>query len=233
MQRFIGKEKIGSHIILSEEETKHIKASRLKVKDSLEVWLNDRLYLCSLEQLEHRQALCRILKEDTKPFPKPKVMLCQCVPIDLKSMDYIVEKVSEAGAYRLFPIVSSRSFRNVEVVERRLERWERLSLASFKQCGRPIPMLVERPIKLEDIEAKEDLNLLLDNFSEGKSMKEIDLKGVESVSLVVGPEGGFAEKESKALVEKGFISIRLHPFVLRSETASVVAVGLLMNLYGI
>ncbi len=233
MQRFIGKDRIGSYIILSEEEVKHIKASRLKVNDTLEVWLNDRLYLCTLEHLRSQQALCRILKEERRPFPKPKVVLYQCVTVDIKSMDYVVEKVSEAGAYRLFPTISSRSFRNREVIQKKLERWERLSLASFKQCGRPMPMIVGKPIKLEDIEAKEDLNLLLDNFSEGKSIKDIDLKGVESVSLVIGPEGGFAEEETKALVEKGFISIRLRPFVLRSETASVVAVGLLMNLYGI
>jgi 16S rRNA (uracil1498-N3)-methyltransferase len=86
------------------------------------------------------------------------------------------------------------------------------------------------PTKLEELKADADMNLLLDNFEEEKSLKDLNLNGVKTVSLVVGPEGGFTRQESELLRERGFIPVKLYPYILRSETAALLGVGLIMNL---
>jgi 16S rRNA (uracil1498-N3)-methyltransferase len=230
LDRFIATAKAGNTLIIEGEELKHIFAKRIKVGQEVELFFEDKLYLCFLERLTKKSALCSVIKELELAAPSPFITLYQCVPVELRTMDFIVEKVSEVGASRLVPTLSKRSFQDIQTINRRMERWRRVALSAFKQCKRPKPLEIGHPTKLEELRADHDLNLLLDNFGEEKSPKDLNLKGVKTVSLVVGPEGGFTRQESELLRERGFIPIKLYPYILRSETAALLGVGLIMNL---
>jgi 16S rRNA (uracil1498-N3)-methyltransferase len=231
LDRFIATAKIGNTLIVDGEELQHIYAKRVKVGQELELFFEDKLYLCLLEKLTQKGAFCIVIKELELATPLPFITLYQCVPVELKTMDFIVEKVSEVGASRLVPTLSKRSFQDVQTINKRMERWRRVALSAFKQCKRPKPLEIAPPTKLEELRADCDLNLLLDNFGGEKNPKDLNLKkGVKTVSLVVGPEGGFTRQESELLRERGFIPIKLYPYILRSETAALLGVGLIMNL---
>ncbi|WP_299198179.1 16S rRNA (uracil(1498)-N(3))-methyltransferase [Thermocrinis sp.] len=230
MDRFIATKKIGNTLIIEGEELQHIFAKRIKVGQELELFFEDKLYLCFLEKLNKKSAFCIVIKELELTAPLPFITLYQCVPVELRTMDFIVEKVSEVGAYRLVPTLSKRSFQDIPTINKRMERWKRVAISAFKQCKRPKPLEIGHPTKLEELRADHDLNLLLDNFGGEKSPKDLNLKGVKTVSLVVGPEGGFTKQESELLRERGFIPIKLYPYILRSETAALLGVGLIMNL---
>ncbi len=230
MDRFIATKKIGNTLIIEGEELQHIFAKRVKVGQELELFFEDKLYLCLLEKITQKGAFCIVIKELELTAPVPLTTLYQCVPVELKTMDFIVEKVSEVGAYRLVPTLSKRSFQDIPTINKRMERWKRVALSALKQCKRPKPLEIGHPTKLEELKADYDLNLLLDNFGGEKSLKDLNLNGVKTVSLVVGPEGGFTRQESELLRERGFIPIKLYPYILRSETAALLGVGLIMNL---
>lgn len=230
MDRFIATAKVGNTLIIEGEELQHILAKRVKVGQELELFFEDKLYLCSLEKLTKKSALCIAIKELELNIPSPFITLYQCVLVELRTMDFIVEKVSEVGAYRLVPTLSKRSFQDIPTINKRMERWKRVALSAFKQCKRPKPLEIGHPTKLEELRADYDLNLLLDNFGGEKSLKDLNLNGVKTVSMVVGPEGGFTKQESELLRERGFIPIKLYPYILRSETAALLGVGLIMNL---
>jgi len=230
LDRFIATAKIGNTLIVDGEELQHIYAKRIKVGQKLELFFEDKLYLCLLEKLTKKSAFCIVIKELELTTPLPFITLYQCVPIELRTMDFIVEKVSEVGASRLVPTLSKRSFQDIPTINKRMERWKRVALSAFKQCKRPKPLEIGQPTKLEELRADHDLNLLLDNFGGEKSPKDLNLKGVKTVSLVVGPEGGFTRQESELLRERGFIPVKLYPYILRSETAALLGVGLIMNL---
>lgn len=230
MDRFIATKKVSNILIIEGEELKHIFAKRIKIGQELELFFEDKLYLCLLEKLTKKNALCSVVKELELAIPLPFITLYQCVPVELRTMDLIVEKVSEVGAYRLVPTLSKRSFQDILTINKRMERWKRVALSAFKQCKRPKPLEIGHPTKLEELRADHDLNLLLDNFGGEKSPKDLNLNGVKTVSLVVGPEGGFTRQESELLRERGFIPIKLYPYILRSETAALLGVGLIMNL---
>lgn len=230
MDRFIATAKVGNTLIIEGEELQHILAKRVKVGQELELFFEDKLYLCSLEKLTKKSALCIAIKELELTAPLPFITLYQCVPVELRTMDFIVEKVSEVGASRLVPTLSKRSFQDIQTINKRMERWKRVAISAFKQCKRPKPLEIGHPTKLEELRADYDLNLLLDNFGGEKSLKDLNLNGVKTVSIVVGPEGGFTRQESELLRKRGFIPIKLYPYILRSETAALLGVGLIMNL---
>jgi len=230
LDRFIATAKIGNTLIVDGEELQHIFAKRIKAGQKLELFFEDKLYLCLLEKLTKKSALCSVIKELELTTPLPFITLYQCVPVEIRTMDFIVEKVSEVGAYRLVPTLSKRSFQDIPTINKRMERWKRVALSAFKQCKRPKPLEIGPPTKLEELRADCDLNLLLDNFGGEKSLKDLNLSGLKTVSLVVGPEGGFIRQESELLRKRGFIPVKLYPYILRSETAALLGVGLIMNL---
>jgi conserved hypothetical protein TIGR00046 len=203
LDRFIATKKISNTLIVEGEELKHVFAKRVRIGQELELFFEDKLYLCSLEKLTPKSALCIAIKELELTAPLPYITLYQCVPVELKTMDFVVEKVSEVGAYRLVPTLSKRSFQDIPTINKRMERWKRVALSAFKQCKRPKPLEIAPPTKLEELKADADLNLLLDNFGGEKSLKDLNLNGVKTVSLVVGPEGGFTRQESELLRKEG------------------------------
>jgi len=230
LDRFLGSKKLHNTIVIEGDELNHLYAKRVKVGQKIEVFLEGKLYLCILEKLTKSCAYCLIEKELDVYIPLPIIDLYQCVPVELKTMDLIVEKVSEVGAFKLVPVVSSRSFQNIQVIKKRIERWERIALASFKQCKRPKPLEIGEPLYLKDIKADAELNLFLDSFEKERGIKDLKLDGVKTIQLLVGPEGGLTVKESEFLKNLGFLPVRLYPYILKSETASILGIGLLINL---
>ncbi len=229
MHRFVSKEGSGEWLIIRGDELKHIKALRAKRGDPIEVFFNGKLYRAVLENIERDKAVCKKLEELPQTLPLPHVVLYQCLPIELRLMEEVIDRASQVGAVSLVPVISRRSFKDTKLLEKKLERWERISLSSFKQCKRPMPLKIEKPIRLQDLERREEISLLLDNFSAGKSIKEINLRA-KSYGVLVGPEGGFSLEEVKELRDKGWISVFLRPYILRTEMAGAVAVAILMNL---
>jgi len=113
-----------------------------------------------------------------------------------------------------------------------MDRWKRVSMEAMKQSGRAYELSISEPIHLQDIEPLCDINILLDSFYEGSSITELEFRDTDTVGVVVGPEGGFSKTEGKLLREKGFVSVKLEPHILRADTAATVIAGIIMNLAG-
>lgn len=229
MERFLCSKREGELLRISDSEFRHLKALRLREGERLEVYCEGRLYLATLSQIGKNYALCSIIEELAVHLPKPKVVIYQCVPVELRLMDEVIERTSQAGAFKLVPVICKRGFQGRSKIEEKMERWRRISLASFKQCKRPIPIEIDGPIELTRLYPKEEVSLVLDNFGGSLSIKEIDLSK-ESYGIVVGPEGGFSQEEVELLKSRGFLTLLLKPYIYRSEMAGAVATALIMNL---
>ncbi|MEJ7556419.1 MAG: RsmE family RNA methyltransferase [Aquificaceae bacterium] len=229
MERLICTGKEGDFLVISGQEFNHLKALRIKKGDRLEVFCENRLFLSVLMSIEKDYALCKPLEELSIPLPKPEVNLYQCVPLELKLMEEVIDRASQTGASLLIPVVCKRGFQKLSILEEKMERWKRLSLASFKQCKRPKPMEIGRPIRLFEIQAKEEVALVLDNFSAEADIKSLDLTK-RSYGVLVGPEGGLSIEEVESLKSKGFKPLFLKPYILRTEMAGAIATALIMNL---
>ncbi|MCX8076856.1 MAG: RsmE family RNA methyltransferase [Aquificaceae bacterium] len=229
MERLIGSEREGFFLIISGFEFKHLKALRLRESDSLEVFWEGRLFLTRIDRIGKDRAVCAIQRELDTSLPKPEVILYQCLPLDMRLMEEIIDRVSQAGAVRLVPLICERSFKDISKVEHKAERWKRLSLASFKQCKRPKPLEIAKPMKIDELKTAEECSFVLDNFGNGLKFKDINHRA-KSYGLVVGPEGGFSLNEVELLKDRGFQPLLLKPYIYRSEMAGAVAVAIIMNL---
>lgn len=154
-------------------------------------------------------------------------------------LDLVVEKATELGVAGLVPFVCRRTVPKLDrdAAARRGERWRRIALSAAKQSGRTrVPgihelidfsALVERPWPAAR-------KLLFWEGEQGRGLKEWHEKNprLDSLLLVVGPEGGFTPEEAALATANGFHSIGLGRRILRTETAAVAAVALAQFLWG-
>ena len=234
MDRFFGRVSEGEAVINTPEELKHFKVKRVKKGDPVEIIDEKSLtpYLCEVLAVEKKRVVLKVLERLTPNVPELFIRLYQCVPVKVSTFDEIVEKVSEVGVSEIVPVVSKRSFQKLSVIKEKMKRWERIAKESMKQCGRHRPLKVSPPVVLDSITPREDfLNLF--PFERGGealcSLLSKELQRPNGVNLIIGPEGGFTAEEADTLTEKGFKRVSLGNFVLRAETAAVVASAVVYN----
>jgi 16S rRNA (uracil1498-N3)-methyltransferase len=150
-------------------------------------------------------------------------------------MDFTVQKAVELGIGAIQPLSSARSVVRLqgERLERRVQHWQNVAIAACEQCGRnrvpeitPIRPLIDW---LGEV-PREELKLMLSPYAE-INLRELP-RPTGRVWLLIGPEGGFDEAETKAASVAGFTPVRLGPRVLRTETAALAALAAMQTLWG-
>ena len=143
-----------------------------------------------------------------------------------EKFDTVVQKSVECGAVRIVPYIASRSTVQLDpsVAERKCQRWQRIASEAAKQCGRGILPEVTLPISFSDALAEAALSdkalfcyeaaslPVRDTLTEGNIPR--------SISVMIGPEGGFSAEESAAASSKGLSVISLGRRILRTESAA-------------
>jgi 16S rRNA (uracil1498-N3)-methyltransferase len=151
-----------------------------------------------------------------------------------EKMDQIVQKATELGVTRVVPVLTARSTVRLDAAAavRKQEHWLAVGIGACEQCGRNRVPEVARPMPLPAAlaEASADIKLVLSPEEAATSLasRVTALEpGAHSVALLVGPEGGFDAEEVNLARMHGFISCRLGPRVLRTETAAPAALAAL------
>jgi 16S rRNA (uracil1498-N3)-methyltransferase len=160
------------------------------------------------------------------PVAGPGVTLALSV-LHSQAMDWAAQKVVELGVRRLVPVVAARSQLGQQPARGRVAHWRRVARQALKQCRRPWAMVVEDPLGLGEVAelGRPEGGLVADPAGEPL----VALPPGCGRLLLVGPEGGLTETESRLLEAAGWRRLRLGPHVLRAETAAVVGAALLVN----
>ncbi len=149
-------------------------------------------------------------------------------------MDYTIQKAVELGVTRIIPLNTERSVVNLkgERLQKKLEHWRGVIISACEQCGRNtlpelLPLMslagwLQQPL--------DNTGLLLDHRAES-GVSGLQLAG-NGCSLLVGPEGGLAEREREAAIGAGYQGMRLGPRVLRTETAALTALAAIQSRWG-
>ena len=135
--------------------------------------------------------------------------------------EWFLEKATEIGVHEITPIICDRSER--KVVNR--ERFEKIILTAMKQSNLLfLPKLNEALTFKEFVKRnKNGLQLIAHcEDTDKKTLKSL-LKTNENITLLIGPEGDFSEKEIALAIENKFIPVSLGNNRLRTETAAIVA----------
>ena len=153
-------------------------------------------------------------------------------------MDWIVQKATELGVSKIYPLFSERSEVKLtgDRLEKKLRHWQQVAIAACEQCQRNIVPGIESAIDASDYIRSSDaeLKLVLHHRTE-ISLKQIHKTMQESPSsviLLIGPEGGLTDDEIQLAVANNYTPLRLGPRVLRTETAPLAALSILQQYWG-
>lgn len=151
-----------------------------------------------------------------------------------EKMDLILQKAVELGVHAITPLFTEHC--NVQLsserIEKRMHHWQGIIASACEQCGRNrLPQLHTPQSFVTWIQQQHaDLKIIL-HPDLTASHQNADNK-INSITMVVGPEGGFAEPEIKLALKHGFHTLTLGPRILRTETAGLVALSVLQYRFG-
>ena len=150
-------------------------------------------------------------------------------------MDFVVQKATELGAKRITPVLTDYGVVKLDTKRagKRREHWQRVAESACEQSGRVRPPLVDTPIALNRWfgETHGDSTQLV--LRPGAQARLAGIEAPETkVCLLIGPEGGFSDKEYGDARAAGFREVALGPRVLRTETAAVAALTIVQSLWG-
>lgn len=212
---------------------------RQDVGNKFEVLNEGKAYFVEVISRDKKSAQVKILEEREAPKPqKPYIHMAVSIS-KFQTMDTIVEKAVELGAFAIYPFVSDFSFirdKNSERLLEKMDRWNRIVKAATSQTGRGDLMHISAPKTLKELlENMNQFDRSVGLFPyEGESeqtvslaIKEMKAKSPENVWLFVGSEGGFSDQEVEIFKENGLKSSTLGDQVLRVETACLSLLSIL------
>ena len=193
----------------------------LRMKTGEELTVNDgegSQYLCAVEFYEADMAVLKILekKQDESELAS-KIYLFQGLPKQDK-MELIVQKSVELGAYQVIPVVTKRAVVKLDAkkAKKKVERWQQIAVSAAKQAGRGIiPEVGEVCTYAQALKQAEELDVVL-------------IPPGQSVGIFIGPEGGFEEEEVALAMKTGANPVTLGKRILRTETAGLTMLSVLM-----
>lgn len=210
----------------------------LRVKNTEEIVLfngNGKSYPALPEVLEKRRASVRILREEATDNESPlNITLVQAVSA-AERMDFTLQKSVELGVAEIRPVISERCVVRLsgERAEKRVARWQEIVVSACEQSGRNIvPKVLPLTTYAQALQQlpQETAKLLM---SLNRAQKLSDVRPQSGkVVFMVGPEGGWTEKEEQQAFDAGFQSVTLSKRVLRTETASLAAIAAMQTLWG-
>jgi 16S rRNA (uracil1498-N3)-methyltransferase len=226
-------------VTLSSEETHHLThVLRMTPGDQAFVFDGcDHEYRCTFRGIKDNRAHLDLAESLSDVVESPLQLILAQSLVKGEKFDFIIQKATELGVSRISPLITRYAEAKIEEqqIERRLERWRRISLEALKQCGRRRLVDISAPRTLTQFIADvPGTALLLLSERGGVTLTKI-LEGItnsRSIAALVGPEGGWSDHELELLTASGATPITLGRRVLRTETAALAAIALIQHMKG-
>lgn len=197
-----------------------------------------RIYHCQIESLEKQEVIGKICSSEMQKRELPsKIYLFQGLPKSDK-MELIIQKAVELGAYQIIPVVTKRSIVKLDSKKEaaKIKRWQSIAKGAAEQSGRTLIPQVTPVISLDQaIEMGKELDQCVIPYECATGMdgtRELFSKILPgmSVGIYIGPEGGFEVSEVERAKNAGISPITLGRRILRTETAGMTTLSILMYL---
>jgi 16S rRNA (uracil1498-N3)-methyltransferase len=181
-----------------------------------------------------KRELTATVSERVREQPRPLDLHFLFAPLKHARLDYTVQKAVEMGVSRLQAVMTQHT----QVARLNLERMRANAIEAAQQCGVLILPEIKEPVPFKSIAANIDADRLLIFCDEDAEVKDpVAALAVHPrhapLSVLIGPEGGFAEDERAALLKRpNVVRIALGPRILRADTAAVAALTLVQAVLG-
>ena len=231
MQRYFANIDQNYDVHLSKDDEHHIlHVMRMKKGDEIEVVDNQKLYLCRLNGTNPLSV--SMVHEIASNVEISEVVTLLYALTKGDKIDLVLQKATELGVKNIALIQSERTvvkYDNKDI-DKKIQRFQKIMKEASEQSHRlVVPNLIGiYSLKQLPKEAFSDLNYIAYEKEAGDTKAAFaDVDKNKSVSILVGPEGGFSEEEVNNLVKQGFIRTSLGKRILRAETAAIYALSVL------
>lgn len=228
----------GEYIYIDGSDVNHMKnVLRMKIGEQLEINDgNNCKYLGHIESMEDGGIQVLIEEELHVETELPsKIYLFQGLPKSDK-MELIVQKAVELGVTEVIPVTTKRAVVKLDdkKKDKKVERWNSIATSAAKQSARGIMPIVSGVVtyKMAIERAKTmDVAIIPYELAEGMAATRKLIEAIqpgESIAIFIGPEGGFEKEEIEMALEAGVTPITLGKRILRTETAGLTTLSILM-----
>lgn len=212
---------------------------RLSLGDALEVFDgNGRAFPARVEQLAEGSAVLSLGPAAARARVRRSITVVQGLP-KAEKLEWILQKGTELGATAFAPVATERCVVKLspERASERQKRWAKIVEEAARQCGRyDVPVVqVAQPLALAVAALPRGTRVLVLDEEEKRTRLSAAVASLEPgapVALVIGPEGGLSRAEVLELSASGAIPVTLGERVLRTETASMAALAVLLHADG-
>ena len=226
-------------IIIKDDDYNHIaNVLRMKKGDSILVTNKEskETFNCKIEEINSKEVICNILnKENKKVELDVNIDIFQGLP-KADKMEYIIQKCVELGVHRIVPVNMKYSIVKIKDEEKKNIRWNKISEVAAKQSKRNIIPKIEKSINMSTLydEIKNyDLTIVAYENEDNITLKDV-LKvnsNIKNIAVIVGPEGGISTDEIEMLKENGARIVSLGNRILRTETAPISILSMMVYEY--
>jgi len=236
---FVPKDWISGDVMSLKDEPAHQVCHVLRLKPADRIIVLDNTgweYEIQLEKLSADQVQGKVLKKEISPGePKLKTTLFQAL-LKADKFELVLQKGVELGVSAFVPFISERCVVK-RPAENKVQRWQKIIQEAAEQSGRgllPILYPVVPFAEAGDIAATPAILLWEEEKSQRLRdvLKQRTFVNASSLSIFIGPEGGFPAEEVRYAESKGIVTASLGRRVLRAETAGLAAVSAILYTLG-
>ena len=193
-------------------------------------------YRCGILSLEEEEIVCelRFIKEDGLELSS-RIYLFQGLP-KADKMELIIQKAVELGAYEIIPVAAKRCVvkLNEKKEASKLTRWQEIAKAAAKQSKRGIIPRVQKVMSFSEAVAYSrdiQVKMIPYELAEGMEKTKEIIEGIspgQDIAVFIGPEGGFDPEEIALAMKNEVLPVTLGRHILRTETAGMAVLSILM-----
>ena len=227
-------------IIIKNDDYNHI-ANVLRMKKGDIILITNKeskeTYNCEIDEIDSNEVICNILnKEDKEIELSVNIDLFQGLP-KADKMEYIIQKCVELGVHKIVPVNMKYCIAKIKDEDKKNLRWNKISEVASKQSKRNIIPRIENSINISTLcnEIKKyDLAIVAYENEENITLKNIlkeENSNIKNIAVIVGPEGGISTDEIEKLEENGAKIVSLGNRILRTETAPITILSMMVYEY--
>ena len=226
-------ERITDELTISGRDANHL-ARSLRARRGDKITAVDATGNCAVLELidfDRETIKARRISAMQKVRVEKKIILADCLPKQNR-FDNIIEKATELGVEKIEPLISERTIARPKD-DSKLERWQRIAKEAAEQCARDTIPTIENIRKLDDwlkeITPLDDTLLLFCwEMEKETTVREILRSNIDkNIIVLIGPEGGFSEREVKMIKAAGGVSVTLGKRILKTDTAAISVLAMI------
>lgn len=220
----------GGHLLIEEPRIvfQTYKVLRMRKGGFFKVFDSQKEWVVQIEEINPKRV---IVKETDRIHnqtePRVKVSLYQAIPKKPALFELVVQKATEIGVAEIFPLITERTERHRMA---KFQRMELIALEATEQCGRLKIPTIHHPVNFDEVIGKLSNGFIAYEYEGTRFLAdyEKELKGAKEIQIIIGPEGGLSEHEIELAQKAGIKPFTLGPRILRTETAAISALSLVM-----